>query len=79
MSLFINQENTRTKLQQKIADDLAEKAKQKATTGDGERPDGVDDSAYLKNTKRTTGLAWAWALIAVLAVGILIWLAVASM
>ena len=76
MSLFVNQENTRTKLQQKIAADLAEKAKKKALEGDAERPDGVDDSAYLKNTKRTTSLAWIWVVIMVAVVALLVWLAV---
>ncbi len=71
MALFVNQENTRTKLQQKVAADLAEKAKKKAAT-DGKPMDGVDDSAYLEGTKRTTSLAWAWILIAAFAVVILI-------
>ena len=75
MSLFINQENTRTKLQQRIAADLAEKAKNKAQFGEPEQPDGVEDSAYLKNTKRTTSLAWAWALIAIAIVATIIWFA----
>lgn len=76
MALFVNQENTRTKLQQRIAADLADKAKNKAAEGDGSRPDGVEDSAYLENSKVTTSLAWVWILIAVAAVGIVIWLAV---
>lgn len=76
MGLFVNQENTRTKLQQRIAADLADKAKKKAADGEKSRPDGVDDSAYLENSKITTSLAWAWVLIAFAAAGILIWLAV---
>lgn len=78
MSLFINQENTRTKLQQKIAADLAEKAKQKAAGSPADQPDGVEDSAYLKNTKRTTSLAWVWLLIGVAIIALLVWLAVRS-
>lgn len=78
MALFVNQENTRTKLQQRIAAELAEKAKNKPTS-DGDLPDGVDDSAYLKGTKNTTSLAWVWALIVLAAVGILIWLVVQTM
>jgi hypothetical protein len=77
MALFVNQENTRTKLQQKIAAELAEKSKKKAVH-DGELPDGVEDSAYLKDTKKTTSLAWAWVLIIFAAVAIIIWLAVES-
>lgn len=78
MALFVNQENTRTKLQQKVAAELAEKAKKKASV-EGERPDGVDDSAYLKNTKSTTSLAGAWIVIIVAIVAIAIWLIVQSM
>ena len=76
MALFMNQENTRTKLQQKIAADLAEKAKKKA--GDGsqaDRPDGVEDSAYIEGSKQTTSLAWAWVLIVIAIVIVAVWLA----
>lgn len=78
MALFVNQENTRTKLQQKIAADLAEKAKKNAKSS-GDQPDGVDDSAYLENTKKTTTLAWAWVLIVFAVVAIIVWLVVVSM
>lgn len=70
MGLFVNQENTRTKLQQRIAADLAEKAKKKALDHDGQRPDGVEDSAYLKNTKKTSSLAWVWILVAIAALAV---------
>jgi hypothetical protein len=76
MALFVNQENTRTKLQQRIAADLNEKSKKAAEGGD--RPDGVDDSAYLKNTKKTTSLAGAWVVIIVAVVVIAVWLVVQS-
>lgn len=79
MALFVNQENTRTKLQQRVAAELAEKAKKKALEGDGKLPDGVDDSAYLEGSKKTTSLAWAWVLIAIAAVVIVVWLAVIAL
>ena len=78
MALFVNQENTRTKLQQQIAADLAEKAKKKALDGDAERPDGVEDAAYLKDTKQTTSLAWIWVLIGLVFVGVIVWLVAIS-
>jgi Flp pilus assembly protein TadB len=77
MALFVNQDDTRTKLQKRISEDLAAKAKKKALESDKERPDGVDDSAYLKNTKQTTSLAWVWALIAIAIAVLLIWVVVA--
>jgi len=73
MGLYLQQKNERSELQQRIAAELAEKAKKKAH-GEAERPDGVTDSAYLEKTKTTTSLAWVWVLIAVVFVGILIWL-----
>ena len=72
MALFVNQENTRTKLQQKIAADLKKKKKKDSGAGSADRPDGITDSAYLKNTKQTTSLAWAWVLIVVMVVGVVI-------
>jgi hypothetical protein len=76
MALFIKQDERRTELQTRIAAELQEKAKRKAS--EAERPDGVDDSAYLKNTKSTTSLAWVWAIIAVAAIVVLIWLIVVA-
>ena len=79
MALFVNQENTRTKLQQKVAADLAEKAKKKASDEKGDRPDGVNDSAYLKNTKSTTSLAGVWIVIVIAVLALAVWLVVQSM
>lgn len=78
MALFMNQHNDRTELQKRIAAELAEKAKKKSGGDTPERPDGVDDSAYLEKTKATTSLAWVWALILIAFIGILIWLVVIS-
>jgi len=78
MALFVNQENTRTKLQKRIAAELADKAKKK-DLADNERPDGVDDSAYLEKTKNTTSLAGAWMVIVIAVIVLTIWLVVQSM
>lgn len=77
MALFIRQDEERSKLQERLAAELQERAKQKAVLGD--RPDGVNDSQYLKGTKQTTSLAWVWVLIAVSVIVIVIWLIIASM
>ncbi|MFZ1360962.1 MAG: hypothetical protein WAS27_03010 [Candidatus Saccharimonadales bacterium] len=68
MGLFVQQNSNRTKLQERLAAELTEKAKQKADT-EAERPDGVDDSRYIEGTKSTTGLAWVWILVVIIAVG----------
>lgn len=78
MALFMNQQNERTELQKRIAAELAEKAKKKSLEPTSDRPDGITDSAYLEKTKTTTSLAWVWVLIIVAAIGIAIWLVVAS-
>ncbi len=78
MSLFIRQENERTELQKRLAAELAEKAKKNPQPGMGDLPDGVDDSAYIEGTKKTTSLAWVWVLIGVSTIALLIWLVVAT-
>jgi type VI protein secretion system component VasF len=77
MALFIRQDDERSELQQRIAAELQRKAKESSQLAD--RPDGVDDSQYIKGTKTTTSLAWIWVIIAVIAVVIIIWLTVLSM
>ena len=69
MALFIRQSEDRSKLQERLAAELQAKAKARA---EAERPDGVTDSNYLKDTKTTTSLAWVWIVILVFAVGALI-------
>lgn len=63
MALFIRQEDNRSKLQERLATELQEKAKARAEEAD--RPDGVTDSSYLEGTKKTTSLAWVWIAIVV--------------
>lgn len=58
MALFVNQNHEKTELQQRLAAELQEKARKKSMESD--QPDGVTDSAYLKDTKPTTSLAWVW-------------------
>ncbi|MDO4712478.1 MAG: hypothetical protein Q4B05_01050 [Candidatus Saccharibacteria bacterium] len=65
MGLFISQNDTRSKLQEKIAADLQAKVKQ-VQAGDASF-DGAEDIGYLEGTKQTTTLAWAWIIIAIMA------------
>jgi hypothetical protein len=71
MGLFVNQQDQRSELQERIAAELGEKAKasslqEKATM------DGVDDIRYLEGTKQTTTLAWVWILIAIMAGAVIV-------
>jgi hypothetical protein len=72
MALFIRQSEDRSKLQERLAAELQEKAKAKALAES--KPQDIEDSAYLKDTKKTTGLAWAWVVIALIAVAIVVML-----
>lgn len=73
----MKQNESRTDLQKRIAAELQDKAKQRAL--EAERPDGVDDSAYIKGTKQTTSLAWAWVLIMVAIVALVVWAIAATL
>ncbi len=62
MALFIRQNEDRSKLQERLAAELREKAKARSQI-DPTTPDGVTDMNYLKDTKTTTSLAWVWVVI----------------
>ena len=76
MGLFVRQEEDRSELQIRLAAELQDRARAKAKQAD--QPDGVEDSEYIKGTKQTTSLAWAWAIVAVLAIGVVIYLMIKS-
>ncbi len=78
MALFVNQESNRSKLQERLAAELSEKAKKRAQDEAANLPDGVTDSNYLKNTKQTTSLAWVWALLGFAAIGVIIYFVIQS-
>lgn len=66
----MNRQNQRSDLQERIAADLQEKAKQAKMREDAAL-DGVEDIRYLEGTKQTTSLAWVWVLILLLAAGVI--------
>ncbi len=72
MALFIKQQDDRTELQNRLATELQERARQRAK--DTDMPDGVSDSQYIKGTKQTTSLAWVWVIIIIVAAVLVIWL-----
>lgn len=78
MGLHMKQNENRSDLRLRIESELREKQKRKAEL-EATLPDGVEDSAYLSQTKPTTGLAWLWGII-FLAIGALVgWLFVSSL
>jgi hypothetical protein len=76
MGLYVKQSDTRSQLQEKLAQELQDRAREKAKAAD--LPDGVDDSAYIEGTKTTTALAWIWILIIAAIIGIVLWLLIIS-
>ena len=76
MALFVRQDENRSELQQRLATELQERARKKAE--EAELPDGVTDSQYIKGTKETTSLLWVWMVVAVLAIGVVVFLVVKS-
>lgn len=77
MALFIKQNEDRSKLQERVAAELREKAKKRAEL-DMTPPDGVADSQYIKGTKTTTSLAWVWLVVIIAAVAALLFVVFAS-
>lgn len=74
MGLYTEQEVEKTELQKRIAEGLQDKAKRARELTDG--PDLVEDTAYLKGTKKTTSLAWVWILIVIAIVAVTIYSAI---
>jgi len=76
MGLYVKQSDTRSQLQEKLAKDLQDRAREKAKQAD--LPDGVDYSRYIEGTKVTSSLGWVWILIIAAIVGIALWLIIVS-
>ncbi|MBM3209836.1 hypothetical protein FJZ39_00630 [Candidatus Saccharibacteria bacterium] len=72
MGLYLQQKNDRSKLQERITAELREKAARQGLGTDALINDGVEDSRYVENTKKTTSLAWVWVVIGVFAAAIVI-------
>lgn len=66
MALFVRQNENQTEFQKRIATELQDKARKQS---EFDQPDGVDDSRYIENSKKTTSLAWVWVLIVIGVIG----------
>lgn len=78
MGLYVQRDQKRSELQERVAEELRAKARA-AQEREPERPDGVKDSPYLNGTKQTTSLAWIWIIILIAAVGVAIFFIIRSM
>lgn len=67
-------EGYKSELQKKVAAELREKLRTSEHDKKAERPDGIEDSAYIKGTKKTTSLAWTWMLIFFVFAAVIVWM-----
>ena len=70
MGLLMNKQEQQSELQERITAELREKAVRSNLRDDVELD--VNDLAFMKGTKQTTTLSWAWILIILAAAGIFI-------
>lgn len=67
----MNRQTQRSELQERIAAELKEKSAKAKLLEDAAIND-VEDLAYMEGTKQVTGLAWAWTIIIISALGLVI-------
>lgn len=72
MGLFVQRDEDRTELQRRVSESLNAKAAKRRELEQKEYDD-VEDSAYMKDYKHTTGLALVWLVIAFLAAAVIIY------
>lgn len=77
MGLYVNQENSRTKLQERVAAELRAKAA-RVQDVEGDLPDGIEDSAYVEKTRTTATVSRVWLLGFIFAFFIVILLATSN-
>lgn len=70
MGLYVKQEQKRTQFQEELDERLRKRQEESKKLMDD--PDGVEDSAYIRGTKVTTSLDWAWLLIVIFAIGVFV-------
>ena len=73
MAMYLRQNDKRSEFQKRLADELKEKAKQKALD-EVELPDGVVDSEYVRDYTGPSRLLWVWVLLAFLTLGVIFWI-----
>lgn len=79
MGIIIQQTEGQSELQQRIGAELKAKAAARAKQEGGPKggyhkaPDGIEDAAYMRGTKKTTTLAPAWLVVFILAMAVFIY------
>lgn len=69
MGIIVNKENIKNdELSRRIDADLRTKMAGSSEIIEGETPDLVDDSEYMKNFKKTSKFGWVWIVLILLAI-----------
>jgi len=69
MGIIVNNENSKNDdLSRRIDADLRAKMNGNVGIIDGEAPDYVDESEYIKDFKKTSKFSWVWIVLIVLAI-----------
>ncbi len=68
MGVIVNKENNNDELSRRINADLRTKMTEGTGVINGETPDLVDESEYVKDFKKTSKFGWMWVVLIVLAV-----------
>ena len=68
MGVIVSKDQDRTKLQQRITENLRDRTKQSHRGGASKDPDFAEDSAYVKGFKKTGRFSWIWIVLIVLAI-----------
>jgi|AntRauTorcE11897_2_1112592.scaffolds.fasta_scaffold08695_2 hypothetical protein len=77
MALFVRQDSERTRLQERLAAELREKAKKQSNMGDDLSSDDNNvQSRYVKDTQGTGKFAWVWIVLTIAAVLTVLWLTI---
>ncbi|MBR3176690.1 hypothetical protein IKF25_01820 [Candidatus Saccharibacteria bacterium] len=69
MGILVEKDEERSKLSERINSDLRERLE---STSKQEDYDGVMDSEYLRNMKKTSGSIWFWTILVILAIAALV-------
>ena len=74
MGIIVNNQQERSQLQERIAAELREKQLRQSREDKDLEPKGFDpkDSEYMKDFKPTTTLSWAWLLIMLAIIGVIV-------
>lgn len=68
MGVIVNKENKNDELSRRISADLRTKMSEGVGVIDGETPDLVDESEYVKDFKKTSKFGWVWIVLIILAI-----------